>query len=444
MLYNSAMGPTVRLNAKIFPLIAFLALVMQIIDPSRVWVILLIGIGGAWAVCRWWARGLARSLRFEREMRFGWAQVGDRLEERFTLTNEFLLPATWVTIQDHSTLPDHYVSVATGVDGSSTSQWKVSTQCTKRGVYTLGGTTLETGDPFGMYTVTFEDPTFSTLAVMPPVVSIPQFQILSSGWAGEGKPNRHALQETINTSHTREMQPNDPVRLIHWKTTARHANSQNGASGTNKFFVRQFEGSPAGDWWIVVDLDRATQFGTGWDSTEEHAIILAASLAAQGLDADHPVGLSINGENAEWLPPRRNEYQLRSLLKALAVAAPSTMQLKDYLQRAGQSLSSHCSLLIITANPDVEWTQSLLPLMWRGVMPTIFLLDPTTFGGDTNSKAISELFQSMSIPCHVLPREFLDKPQARPGREGEWEWRISGTGKAVAVRSAQENWRGLQ
>jgi uncharacterized protein (DUF58 family) len=425
---------TLRLNAKVFPMIGALALIMQIIDPSRVWVILLIGIGGFWLICRWWARGLARSLQFEREMRFGWAQVGDRLEERFTLTNQFILPATWVTLQDYSTLPDHYASVATGVDSSSSAQWRVLTQCTRRGVYTLGGTTLEAGDPFGVYTITLEDPTSSTLAVMPPIVSLPEFQISSSGWAGEGKPHRHSRQETINVSHPRAMQPNDPMRLIHWKTTARQG----------EFFVRQFEGSPAGDWWLLLDLDQGSQLGAGWDSTEEHAVILASSLAARGLNEDHPVGLSINGSNAEWIPPRRNEYQLRSVLKALAVASPSEMQLKDYLQRAGQSLSSHCSLLIITAHAGLEWTQALLPLMWRGIRPTIFLLDPISFGGSTETNLISEVFQSMSIPCHVIPREMLDKPQARPGHEGEWEWRISATGKAVAVRTAEEDWRGLQ
>ncbi len=434
IIYNQAMKTTLRLNAKIFPVIGAIAFVMQIVDPSRVWMILLVGLCGTWLVCRWWARGLARSLQFEREMRFGWAQVGDRLEERFTLTNQFVLPATWVTLQDYSTLPDHYASVATGVEGSSTSQWRVLTQCTRRGVYTLGGTTLETGDPFGVYTVTFEDLTSSTLAVMPPVLSLPKFEISSSGWTGEGKPNRHSLQETINVSHTREMLPNDPMRLIHWKTTARQ----------NRFFVRQFEGSPAGDWWLVLDLDQGSQLGTGWDSTEEHAIILASSLAAQGLNEDHPVGLSVNGRNPEWIAPRRNEYQLRSLLKALAVASPSEMPLKDYLQRAGQSLSSHCSLLIITANADVEWPQSLLPLRWRGIMPTVFLFDPVSFGGSRDTRVISEIFQSMSIPCHVIPKEMFDKPQARPGHEGEWEWRISATGKAVAVRAAQEDWRGLQ
>ena len=82
--------------------------------------------------------------------------------------------------------------------------------------------------------------------------------------------------------------------------------------------------------------------------------------------------------------------------------------------------------------------------MWRGIMPTVFLFDPLSFGGSSDTKVISEIFQSMSVPCHVIPREMFDKPQARPGREGEWEWRISATGKAVAVRAAQEDWRGLQ
>jgi uncharacterized protein (DUF58 family) len=292
-----------------------------------------------------------------------------------------------------------------------------------------------------MYTVTLEDRTSSTLAVMPPVLFLPAFEILSSGWAGEGRPRRHALQETMNTSHTREMLPNDPMRWIHWKITARHAGPQNGLGGT--FYVRQFEAAPAGDWWIVLDLDRHAQLGTGWDATEEHAVILASSLAARGLGEDHPVGISINGDHPEWIAPRRNEYQLRSLLKALAVAAPSGMSLKDYLQRAGRSLSSHCSLIIITANADPEWTEALMPLMWRGVMPTVFLFDPLTFGGVVSTNAVSEIVRSMNIPFHVIPKEMLDKPQARPGHEGEWEWRISATGKAFAIRVAEEDWRRL-
>jgi uncharacterized protein (DUF58 family) len=428
------MKSTLRLNAKIFPMIGVLAFIMQILDPSRVWVILLIGVGGTWLICWWWVRGLARQLTFEREIRYGWAQVGDRLEERFTLHNQFALPATSVTVQDHSTLPDHHASVATGVDGLSTSQWKIKSQCTRRGVYTLGGTTLETGDPLGIYTLTLEDPISSTLAVMPPVVSLPRFHILSSGWAGEGRTNPRSLEETINASHTREMTPNDPMRWIHWKSTAKH----------NKFYVRQFDGTPAGDWWVLLDLQKDAQLGVGWDSTEEHSVILASSLASQGLKEEHPVGLAINGQELAWFVPRRNEYQQKTLLKALAVASTSELGLQDYLQRIGQTLGSRSSLLIITANANAEWTQSLVPLMWRGVLPTVFLLEPISYGGTAHTQAIETALQLIGVPCHIIPKDLLDKRGIRPGHEGEWEWRISATGKAIAVNQPVGDWRRLK
>ena len=294
--------------------------------------------------------------------------------------------------------------------------------------------TLETGDPLGLYTVTFEDPTSSTLPVMPPVVALPKFQILSSGWAGDGKTNPRSFEETIDASHTREMTPNDPMRWIHWKSTARY----------DKFYVRQFEGTPAGDWWILLDLHKDSQLGKGWDSTEEHSVILTSSLAAQGLREEHPVGLGINAQDASWLVPRRNEYQQRSLLKSLAVASPSEMGLKEYLHRVGKMLGSHSSLLIITACADLEWTQSLIPLMWRGILPTVFLLDPVSFGGTESTAAITNALQLIGVPCHVIPREMLDKPQARPGQAGEWEWRISATGKAHLVQAPiHSDWQRL-
>ena len=427
------MKTTLRLNAKAFPVIGALALLMQIIDPSRVWVILLIGIGGTWLFCFWWVRGLARSLDFKREMRFGWAQVGDKLEERFTLENRFSLPAVWVAVHDQSTLPDHYASIATGADGNSTSQWKILSQCTRRGVFTLGGTTLETGDPFGIYTLTLEDTSSSTLAVMPPVVPLPRFDVLTSGWTGEGRPSPRSLEETINASFTREMAPGDPMRLIHWGTTARKG----------KFHVREFDGTHAGDWWILLDLHKDSQAGTGWDSTEEHAVILASSLITQGLNEEHSVGLAINGHEPTWQVPRRNDYQARALMRSLAVAAPSEHSLKEFIHRNSRSLGRRSSALIITASCDPSWVESIIPLIRRGILPTVFLFDVNTFGAHANTQLIASTLASLGVPCHIIPKEFLDNKGVRPGHEGEWEWRITGTGKAVAVSKPAADWKGL-
>src|SRR3990172_6286841 len=102
-----------RITARHRFLLIFLILVLlllAIIDEYAGWRFLLFGFGGAWALSRYWARSMASSLRLKREMRFGWAQVGDRLEERLTLTNESSLPAVWVQIIDHSDLPGYTIN----------------------------------------------------------------------------------------------------------------------------------------------------------------------------------------------------------------------------------------------------------------------------------------------------------------------------------------------
>ena len=130
-------------------------------------------------------------------------------------------------------------------------------------------------------------------------------------------------------------------------------------------------------------------------------------------------------------------------MKSLAVASPSEMGLHDYLQRIGISLGNQCCLLVITSNIDPTWTESLIPLMWRGILPTVFLLDPISFGGTDSSKPVSDALQALGIPCHLIPRDLLDKHQIQPGQEGEWEWRILGTGKAVPVKIPTADWRRL-
>ena len=55
-----------------------------------------------------------------------------------------------------------------------------------------------------------------------------------------------------------------------------------------------------------------------------------------------------------------------------------------------------------------------------------------------------QTLQQLNAPCHVIPKEMMDKRQARPGTEDEWVWRVSATGKAIAVRAPVENWRKLE
>ena len=91
--------------------------VLQIFAPAPALGYVLAVIIGAVAVSYYWARQMTEKVSLERERRYGWAQVGDVIEERFTLRNESSLPVLWAEIEDRSTLPGYTASRVTGVDG---------------------------------------------------------------------------------------------------------------------------------------------------------------------------------------------------------------------------------------------------------------------------------------------------------------------------------------
>jgi uncharacterized protein (DUF58 family) len=425
---------SLRLNTRLLPLLVIALLAMQLVDPSRIWTILLVGLGGLWLISYVWARGLAAGLTIIREMRYGWVQVGDVLEERFTLNNKNWFPATWAELEDHSTLPGYNASLATGVESTGTNQWRKRGACDRRGLYQLGPTSLLTGDPFGIYTVTITDPAKATLMVMPPVVPLPQLDIIPGGYSGEGRPLPDAPERTVDASSVREYVPGDSLHLVHWKTTARH----------DKPYVRLFDGTPASDWWILLDLQAAAQAGTGGDSTEEHGVMLAASLAVRGLRAQRGVGLVVNGKRLEWLPPRTGAGQRWEILRVLALAARGESSLGELLEHVRPSLGRDASLVIITPTAKLDWLTRLPLLLRRGIRSTVFLFDLHSFDAKLDNSKLATELKKIHVACHVIPREFMERPEAHPGTAGQWEWRISATGRAIPVRAPQDQrWRRL-
>jgi uncharacterized protein (DUF58 family) len=428
------MSSRFRLNSWVLPALLLVSLIMEFISPSRVWTMIIIGLGGALILGFFWARGLARGLSLKREMRYGWAQVGDRLEERFTLTNHSVFPAIWVEIDDHSTMPDYHASLATGLGSNSESQLVTRGICSRRGLYILGGATLQSSDPLGLFSVRYEDAASATLLVLPPIVPLPGIDIHPGGALGDGRPRPNAPEQSVGAAGVREYQPGDPLKRIHWPTTAR----------LGKPFVRTFDGTPASNWWIVLDLDSAAQVGQGYDSTEEHGVILAASLIDRALRSRQPVGLAINGHKPAWFPPKEGEQQRFALMYALALAQTGDFSLAEFVSRNERAFGMGSSLIIITASSSPDWLKALPQLAWRGIVPTVLLLDPLTFGGAANPAPLAARCAQMGIACHVIPRELLDRPEARPGHSGEWEWRTSFTGKAIATQKPSgAEWRPL-
>jgi uncharacterized protein (DUF58 family) len=167
-----------------------LLLVLQLVTPYRGWTILLVGLGGALLSSCVWARSLLDGLRLTREMRFGWAQVGDRVEERFTLVNENPLPALWVEVTDHSTMPGYQIDRVATLGGQESTHWRTRGTCAQRGLFTLGPTSLKTGDPLGIFSVELHYPRSMPFFVRPPVVSLPSIEVASGGRAAASSSAR--------------------------------------------------------------------------------------------------------------------------------------------------------------------------------------------------------------------------------------------------------------
>jgi uncharacterized protein (DUF58 family) len=409
-------------------------LVMQWLDPSKVWLALLTGFGGTWLISWLWARSLGKHLHLTREVRFAWAQVGDKLEEQFTLTNNGLVPATWVEVVDHSNLPDYSAARAIGIGAQESNTWRTNGLCTRRGVYTLGGTTLRSGDPLGVFNVEVYQPESATLVIMPPVIPLPAIEITPGGWLGDGRPRPNAMEQTVSAFTVHEYQHGEALKQIHWPTTARR----------NAIYTRVMESSPANDWWVVLDADAKAQAGQGWETTLELGVLLAASLADRGLRARHSVGLLASGERAVWLKPKQGEDHRLQIMRELATLAPGGLPLSDLLARAGPMLGQRTSLIVITPSINSAWLTSLTHLLRRGISPTILLIDPVSFGSNNHTDALAAVLAQLGIPRFILDRSLLLRPEARPGWRGQWEWRIMPTGKAISARPPGDMaWRKL-
>lgn len=450
------MDTKIRRNTRLLPVLVGVVAIMQLINPYRGWVILLVGLGGAWLIGYLWARSLAQNLHLQREMRFGWRQVGDRLEERFTLFNRGFFPGLWVEIHDQSTMPGYSVGRVSWVGGNAKTRWHTQGVCTRRGLFNLGPTSLVTGDPFGFYAVTIRDTASATLFVMPPIISLPHIQVAPGGRVGEGPPRREALERSVSAATVREYVPGDDHRLVHWRTSARK----------NELYVRLMDSTPSSQWWILVDLDPSVKAGEGQNSTIEHSIILAASLADRGLREGKGVGLVLHSgrdiqapiENISrkniaepqppsfiWMPPQEGQEHRWELLRALALVEPGGDPLGELLSRIGPDLGKRNSLIIISPNVQTNWLEALLPIVWSGTKPTVLLLDPVSYGGARDSRAMSAALNQWQINHYVVTQEMFDQPDARPGKAGHWDWRITPTGRAIPVRRPDNlEWKGLR
>jgi uncharacterized protein (DUF58 family) len=181
--------------------------------------------------------------------------------------------------------------------------------------------------------------------------------------------------------------------------------------------VREFELDPSADIWLVLDLCRDVQVGSGPESTEEYAVTAAASLARHFLNQGRSVGLV---SQPATIPTDRGPRQLERMLEVLAVMrATSHLTLEAFLP-AETSRFVRSS----TASTSESWAGLCQMLRGRGIRCAAVLVEAATFGRAPAPLLLVSSLAAAHIPTYLVKRgERLDwalsTPTAPTTRIGE-------------------------
>lgn len=395
---------------------------LQLFMPSSTWRILLVGLLAVLAASYAWLRYLARCVSVTRSQRGGWVVAGDVLDESWTLSNRCPLPLVWAEVVDRSTLPDYQVNRVVAVSAQDHTEWRSRGICQQRGLFDLGPWEVRFGDPFGFFEVVQRYPVVRSLLVYPRVMRLPRLDLPRGGASGRARTTRRAWETDMAVSHVRPMAAGDSLRRVAWRATAHR----------DALMVREFDQEPTGDLWIVLDLDSAVQVGEGTDRSEEFAIVLGASLAAEWLRQNRAVGLVALGDPPLIIAPQRSEAQLWRILEGLArIRTTEEWPLARALERVRPLLGHGITLAVITPSLAVEWVSSLLMLTSRGIAPAAILLEPARAG------ALVDLLSDHGVVSHVMDRHLALQPLIAHRRQ-RTEYRTLATGRVITVEVEEE------
>lgn len=393
--------------------------------PLTAVVIILFSLLGLLLFSWLWAKQMAFHIRAERKLRFSAVQVGDELEETIRLVNTGWLPALWTHLEDKSNLPLYSIRSVRGVDGQSFIEWRNHTICKQRGVFSLGPWFLNTGDPFGLFQVRREYLAGQQMFVYPPLATVSETLIPHGKQQGDLRPlNQPLAAESMLATHTRQYQPGDPLRRLHWRTTARR----------NKPYVKVFDPLAVSRIWLVPDLQSTVHFERSENSSEETMILLLAALAGQLLGEQRAVGLYAAGEKPVVVIPQPGPGHIWEILAALTpLHAIQSTGFSQVLLQAGGLISRRDLIVVVTPSLSPDWMRTLAEMTSSsgGSQAWVLLLDPAAFGGFQQAQSVLPVLAGLGISARVVRPEDVTPQEGGYGALRRWEFITTGTGKVV-------------
>ncbi len=369
-------------------------------------------LGGLLIISLLWSFTAVRWIGISRRTRARRAQVGRSLDEVFTVTNRAILPKLWLEVRDESDLPGHRAShVVPALGAKASYRWTVETPCLVRGEFRLGPMTVVSGDPFGLFASPRRLGATSKVIIYPATVPVNKIDLPMGVLSGGDAERRRAQFVTTNAAGVREYVYGDSFNRIHWASSARK----------DRLMVKEFEIDPLADIWLFVDFSRGSLVespgirringdgavipaGAGIPpSTEEYAVVVAASLAQHFIELERALGFVAYVPHREVYQPERGNRQLMHILETLAIArSKSPYSLGQTLSLETPYMTRGTTLVIVTSSLDPAWIAEAQVLWRRGIRPMCVLIDPSSFGGGVRIDNTRSMLRLGKIPSIVI------------------------------------------
>ena len=258
----------------------FLAIVAVLIGSQTLFFITtaMIATLGACHLQAWLS---VRALRLERVVPPS-AMVGDLVTVEITLWSEKAIRRPLVAVAD--ALPPGLptadrspsLPIAPSFDEAVRTQYRF--RPLKRGRFKWSGLIVEGTDVLGLVTRSREYPTAVTeMLVLPRAIPCMVELPVAGGWGVSEAESGQTRGAGIEPRGVREYRAGDPLRHVHWRSTAR----------TGRVVVKEFEAGSQATVALVFDRQKGHDVGTGADTSLEmmvgHAAYLVETFTRQGV-----------------------------------------------------------------------------------------------------------------------------------------------------------------
>jgi uncharacterized protein (DUF58 family) len=347
-------------------------------------VILFLASGAA----RLWSRYSFEKVDYRRRPSSQRVFFGETLSLEISLTNRKFLPLPWIHIEEE--VPEELTFLKGRISPTAKPARSVLSlflsvgwyhrltrrypvRCLKRGIFFFGPTSISSGDPFGFFRKTLELEQTDQLLVYPRIMTMEELGIPSRHPFGDLRIKRHLFEDPVQVMTTREYVPGDPLKHIHWKSSARLQRLQ----------TRLFEHTTTTDLAIFLD-SRTTSDSYYWSLLNpdflETAVLAATGISAYAIQNDYKVGLYANeyywySDRPIRLPPSNHPDQLKNILEALAqVRGVPYAPIERCLSLEARNLAWESNIVVVTTILSGELEASLSQFKRMGRQLTLILV----------------------------------------------------------------------